>query len=438
MGWMKAEEVARLKRQVRELMEQDRQKLLMRFPFTGGIAMRLDLVPVHDCRLDTCSTDYENIYADVEFYSRLTADERLHVLAHEIWHCVLLHGLRRQHRDRLKFNYVADLEIYFLLCAEGLGIPFHLPYLESWEKERKSAEEMYELLPRLVSAMNNGGGFKKGHETANIKGAIEGRGFDKHAERIDGGEGVGTAARQLEGESTASESYFDEDYLPGWRMAAAEAMREKVVATAQQLERTRGTLPGHLQSIVESILKPEIRWQEILSQFVTSCYGGSRRWLPPNRRYVSQGLYLQSSRKEFLRAVVAIDTSSSTTGDLPRFFSELGSLLRTFGSYELTVIQADESVQSVQTFDDASPYDDSTTWKPKGHGGTDFRPVFDYVGMNSSGVPSCLIYITDGCGPAPSKAPPYPVLWVLTSDGKAPAEWGGVIKFSEPAKNSTH
>jgi len=49
---------ARLKRQARELMAQDRQKLLMRFPFTGAIAMRLELVPVHDCRLRTCSTDF--------------------------------------------------------------------------------------------------------------------------------------------------------------------------------------------------------------------------------------------------------------------------------------------------------------------------------------------------------------------------------------------
>ncbi len=422
-------EVCRFKRQVRELMAQDRQKLLMQFPFTGGVAMRLELVPVHDSRLDTCSTDFANIYADIEFYSRLNADERLHVLAHEIWHCILLHGLRRQDRDRVKFNYAADLEIYFLLCAEGLGIPFHLPYLKSWEKERKSAEEIYEMLPTLDRIVKNGGEYKKGIESANIKAAGEGLGFDKHVDQSDGG------AERSEPNEKAGDAldgggvYFDSDYLPGWRMAAAEAMREKVITTARQLERMRGKLPGHLQTIVESMLEPEIRWQELLAQFVTRCYGGSRRWLPPNRRYVSQGLYLQSSRKECLRAVVAIDTSGSTENDLPKFLAELDSLLKSFGNYELTVVQADNEVKSVLTFDDAAPYDHSMKWSFKGLGGTDFRPVFSYVASNPQLDPSCLIYVTDGRGPAPANAPPYPVLWILTSDGKPPAEWGRVVKL---------
>ena len=212
-------------------------------------------------------------------------------------------------------------------------------------------------------------------------------------------------------------------------MAAAEAMREKIVATAHQIERTGGSLPGHLQDVVESVLQPEIRWQELLAQFVTSCYGGSRRWLPPNRRYVGRGLYLQSSRTERLRAVVAIDTSGSTTEDLPRFFSELDSLLRTFGNYEMTVIQADAEVQSVQSFDDAAPYDGSGKWKTRGHGGTDFRPVFDYVASDPSLDPSCLIYVTDGFGPAPEAPPPYPVVWILTSDGTPPAAWGRTVSI---------
>ena len=422
-------EVVRRKRQIRELMAQDRQKLLMRFPFTGGIAMRLELVPVHDCRLNTCSTDFENVYADIEFYGRLTPEERLHVLAHEIWHCILMHGIRRQDRDHLRFNYAADLEIYFLLCVEGLGIPFHLPYLDDWEKKRLSAEEIYDRIPALEKAMSGNGKFKKGKESENIKAAGEGLGFDKHAEQIDAEAGRAGSSGASKGDAKGVKPYFDDDYLPGWRMAAAEAMREKIVATAQQIERTRGKLPGHLQAVVASALKPEIRWQELLAQFVTSCYGGSRRWLPPNRRYVGRGLYLQSSRTERLRAVVAIDTSGSTIEDLPKFFSELDSLLKTFGNYEMTIIQADAAVQSVQMFDDTAPYDGSGKWQSKGNGGTDFRPVFDYVASNPSLDPSCLIYVTDGFGPTPRTPPPYPVIWMLTRDGNRPAAWGWAAKF---------
>ena len=433
-------EVARLKRQVRELMARDRQRLLMRFPFTGGVAMRLDLVPVHDCRLSTCSTDYENIYADIDFYSRLNSDERLHVLAHEIWHCILLHGLRRQGRDRRRFNYAADLEIFFLLDEEGLGCPFHLPYLESWLYMRPSAEEFYERMPELEKAIEAGGGadFVPGAESENIKAGGSGRGFDKHAEATQSGNENGSSPQDEnegeQGDEEAFEPYYDDDYLPGWRVAAAEAMRGKVVATAQQIERQQGELPGHVMGIVKAMLKPEIRWQDLLAQFVTSCYGGSRRWLPPSRRHIGRGLYLQSSRMERLKAVVAVDTSGSTANDLPRFFSELSSLLNTFGSYELTVIQADAKIQSVRKFDDASPYEETADWAIGGLGGTDFRPAFDYVAENLAADLACLIYVTDGYGPVPDRAPGYPVLWMLTADGTPPASWGHVARFPTTKK----
>ena len=55
-------------------------------PFIGSLLMRLELVPVSDCRLDTASTDGDNIYVDIEFYSKLDAAERAFVLAHEAWH----------------------------------------------------------------------------------------------------------------------------------------------------------------------------------------------------------------------------------------------------------------------------------------------------------------------------------------------------------------
>ena len=33
-----------------------------------------------------------------------------------------------------------------------------------------------------------------------------------------------------------------------------------------------------------------------------------------------------------------------------------------------------------------------------------------------AGGGAVLVYVTDGYGDAPAKAPPYPVLWVLTAD----------------------
>ena len=221
----------------------------------------------------------------------------------------------------------------------------------------------------------------------------------------------------------------DPDYSPTIAPGAEERCRERLTSAVQQIERTKGKLPGSLADIVKAILKPEIGWKELLAQFVTSCYGGDRRWLPPARRHVWQGLYLQSQRSERLRAIVAVDTSGSTVGDWPKFFSELNALLDTFGSYELTVIQCDAEVGRVETFDDAVPIDPHREWEMTGGGGTDFRPVFRYIDEHPELDPNLLIYFTDGCGDYPDRAPAYPVMWLLTKGGTCHVEWGMQVKL---------
>ena len=126
-------DLARQKIKVGELLAQDRQKLLMRMPFIGALLMRLDLVPVRDERLDTAATDGDRIYVDIDFYMKLKSDERLFVLAHEAWHCALIHFMRRGDRNKEQFNIAADLEIHFILTDEGFKAPFVLPHDPRWK-----------------------------------------------------------------------------------------------------------------------------------------------------------------------------------------------------------------------------------------------------------------------------------------------------------------
>ena len=447
LGESNTASLAAAKAKVSELLALDRQKLLMKLPFTGSLVMRLDLVPVSDERLPTAATDGDRIYVDIDFYMSLNAAERLFVLAHEVWHCALLHFLRRGDRDPKRFNIAADLEIHFLLTDEGLEAPFVLPHDPRWKG--LSAEEIYERLGKPLRSSPSSRGRKndsgEGRESEHIKGATS---FDRHLERNDdraGGanddageagnddradgakEGDRPTVRPSDRQTHAKGR--DPDYSPEIAPGAEERCRERLTSAVQQYERAKGTLPAGLKGIVLAILKPEISWKELLAQFVTSCYGGSRRWLPPARRHVWQGLYLQSQRSERLRAVVAIDTSGSTQGDLQTFFSELVSLLGTFGSYELTVIQCDAEVGRVETFDDAVPIDPHREWEMTGGGGTDFRPVFRYIDEHPELDPNLLIYFTDGCGDYPDRAPAYPVMWLLTKDGTCHVEWGMQVKL---------
>ena len=419
-------ELKKLKTQTYALMCQDRQRLLVRFPFTGGFLMRLDFVPVRDMRLRTAATDGDRIYFDISFCSKLDSEERLFVMAHEVWHCVLMHMLRCQTRYPQAFNIATDMEVNRMLRKEGLKAPDSVLMPEP-EWEELSAEEIYERLNVATGQVASAAG-RSGNES-----------FDKHIYPNQADAEPSSASSSEENPPITDqwgEVGFDKDFRPEISKELAEKIRERIIAVAQQIERTRGTLPAHLEFVVKAALKPQIRWQEVLAQFVTSCYGGSRRWLPPNRRHIGSGLYLQSSRKERLNAVVAVDTSGSTTADLPQFFTELNSLLNSFGEYELTVIQCDCTIQHVETFDDYNPFH-APEWETYGHGGTDFRPPFEYVAEHLETAPSCFIYITDGCGPAPENPPPYPVLWLLTGDSEKPAPWGWELRLASEGSTYT-
>ena len=380
-------------------MEQDRMILLGRQPFIGTMLLHLELVPLVDESLcQTAMTDGRAVYVNCRFYAGLDREERLFVMAHEAWHCVLLHFVRRQTRDRERFNIATDLEIHFVLLKEKMKEPFVLPHDPAWEG--LSAEEIYEKLDSKKARK------APGRSSNGIKGGPDGDGFDRHIYRGD----------------AAEDGEIDEKI--------AERIRRVVIQAAQIAERRQGKLPEHIRSIVDRLRKPELNWKELLKQFVTSCYGGSRRWLPPARRYVGMGLYLQSRRSERLEAVLAVDTSGSTAKALPQFFAELSSLLQSFGNYELTVIQCDCAIQSVETFSDACPPPRNRRWESFGHGGTSFKPPFGYV-RDKRLNPQVFIYLTDGEGDAPETPPLFPVLWVLTKDGSTPAKWGKCIRLQQ-------
>jgi len=64
---------------------------------------------------------------------------------------------------------------------------------------------------------------------------------------------------------------------------------------------------------------------------------------------------------------------------------------------------------------------------PKGGGGTDFRPAFEWVERNDL-QPACLIYLTDLCCHSYPEQPHYPVLWV--TDSRRIAPFGETIRIS--------
>ena len=60
----------------------------------------------------------------------------------------------------------------------------------------------------------------------------------------------------------------------------------------------------------------------------------------------------------------------------------------------------------------------------------DEAPAKKQKQKENPGEEQILIYFTDGYGDIPPK-PTYPVLWVITPDGKNQVPWGSVIKLDK-------
>lgn len=130
---------------------------------------------------------------------------------------------------------------------------------------------------------------------------------------------------------------------------------------------------------------------------------------------------------------VAIDTSGSTFEYMGDLLSEIAGLVTSFGRYRIRLLQCDCELTFDQVFDIAHPLAPGLL-PVNGLGGTSFEPVFELLDAEDR-MP--LVYLTDGQGPAPTRAAGFPVLWVLTPGGQAPAEWGEVVTLPERRESVT-
>ena len=429
------EKLASLKENARGILAECRRCLMDRQPFVGGVAMSLDIVPTRDKRVPTACTDGKSIYFDIDFLSNLSVDERLFVIAHEIWHNVMLHFVRCESRDHNIFNIATDLEVNQLLVKDGLCIPKECLWPDQFGfKHDLNAEQYYELLLNQQNKSKSGSNGKSS-SSASGSGSSQSNSNNSESKLTSAGKPKGQFdSHKYEGDDDENdvgencsdkwgEVGFDEDFKPEtsedeMRKNVA-AVREAAVTAAQNYERQRGELPAHIKGIVQKLLKPEISWKEVLAQFITRASGEDRTWRTPNRRFVHSGLYLPSTEGMKMKIAVGIDTSGSVMADLPKFLGELNSLVKSFGSYELHLIQCDARIQDYKLYTEEDPLDlEHEKFNVRGMGGTKLKPIFNYIELNQLDVDAAVIFTDGYCERFNTyDAPSYPVLWMVSKGG---------------------
>lgn len=197
-----------------------------------------------------------------------------------------------------------------------------------------------------------------------------------------------------------------------WKLSAMQA------AQAAQMA---GKLTANQSRFIDALVKSKVPWQELLIRFVSKRTKTDRSFSRPNRRFLSQGMYLPALSGETLGEIaIAVDCSGSIgIKELTEFASEIDAIKRLLRPAKINVFYFDSEVSHVESY---TP-DDELDIMPHGGGGTAFSPVIRAIN-NMSVLPECCIFLTDLYCADFGAPPEYPVLWV--SNGASDAPWGEV------------
>lgn len=367
-----------------EKIQRARVKLVLEQPFFGMLTLsQLEVVRKDDCP-GAMGTDGRKLYYRDADVRKWTLAETAAVICHEVLHAANQHLWRRDARDPWRWNVACDFAINPIVEECGMTLPAGALLKKEWAG--KCAEEIYRLLPPDLNQVGVSNQYT-------LKGDM-----------IEPTSGSGNAEEQK----------------------AVAAAWGQAVRQAAQAAKMQGKLPAGLERLIDLSLRPKCDWKALLARFVQSATKSDYSWKRPNRRYLGAGVWLPSLWTESTRpVVVAIDTSGSIgEKELAVFAAELQGVCSDAQPERVHVLWADAEVAGVQTFERGEPL----ALKPQGGGGTDFRPVFEWVREHSGEEDfACVIYLTDMYGSFPDVPCEVPTLWVATSDVEAP--WGETIKL---------
>jgi len=407
-----------------------RVQLILKQPFFGKLSLRLKLIPGS---LPTMATDGSRIVYNPAFVDELKPAELEGTLAHEVLHCALGHQCRRGNREPQLWNEAADLAINPILLGNGLTLPAGALIDSAFAN--LSAEEIYGRLLRRRSEgasaaqqqapqqTNAGGGMgtapqgTDGPAPSNPK-PDSSNGSVPSGSEPEKGQVVGPTSVRPGGFGEV----WDATDEHGRTASPAEKRRQEHewgIAAEQALRSAKawGHEPAGIERPLSESCQSQQDWRAILRDFVAATTPIDYRWTPPNRRYIASGLYLPSVERQGVgEIVIAVDTSGSIgKRELEQFAGEISAISEEAQPEVIHVVYCDAAVQCAQEFRPSEP----VQLEPKGGGGTDFCPVFEWVNEKDL-APACLIYLTDLCCGSYPETPEYPVLWVTDSRRMAP------------------
>lgn len=395
----------------KEKVQKARARVILSHRFVAALSLRMPCVP--DGRCPTMWTDGNVIGYNPLFVKELTIPELVGVMAHEVWHTVLMHHIRRGERDPKVWNMAADHVVNLVITAGKE--PFILPGEPPCESRFKNmgCEQVYDIL-LAENPPNPQQEQGEGEPGAGGDGEEQGDGDGDSNKDSDPG-----MCGEVRDWTPKDDTKGDKPKKPSKaEIEEAEATMKRHIIQAATAAKLCGSIPAGLERLIAEVTAPKTNALEIISCWATELSKSDYSFRRPNRRYHDSSFILPALRSEDPGTCgFFIDTSGSMSEkELNEAASELQGILRR-DNLKVQVIYCDSEVAKTQ---EITPDDMPLRLKMYGGGGTDFRPPFEWVKEKDIEL-SGAVYFTDGYCSSFPETPDYPVLWILSSSG---ARWG--------------
>lgn len=371
---------------LKKKISQAKAKLLVEYPYFGTMASRLDFVLNED--IEAFKSDGKKLEYSSSFLENATISQLEFVLANGAMHASLAHENRQNNRSGWLWQMATDMAINDMLVSNGMELADGAQYRVRFSG--MYAEEIYaELKSDMIREDDN----------------LEYEADD--ASDVQNNETKNEETKQEEESQTAEQ--IQEEILQEQLFA-----EESISLLASEFQ--KGEAPTHIERFFKIDFSGKIDWRDELKAALDRYFKDDYVLIPPNKKFLSQGIYLPSSTSQTFRLVIAIDSSGSVDDALlSEFLSEVNFLMSLVSHYQIELLVCDEKIHTHKTFYSG----DNLELEIKGGVGTDFRPVFDFVKKEFDDV-KLLLYFTDLEGVFPNEQPNYEVKWISPKEVNIP------------------
>jgi predicted metal-dependent peptidase len=226
---------------------------------------------------------------------------------------------------------------------------------------------------------------------------------------------------------------FDHHDFEGAQELSADEQRDlarDIDEAIRQGAMSAGKMGVNQARSLDELLQPQVDWREVLREFIyATCVGNDySTYSRPNRRLMSQGIYMPSGVSEKVNELVlAIDTSGSVEQRaLTVMLTEVKCICDTVRPDKVRILYWGSDVvrDEVYGMHELDQLIQST--KPRGGGGTDVVCVTEYMKENNI-KPQATIVLTDGYLFGGWGDWECPVLWAILDHKEAVPSTGKAV-----------